>query len=63
MNDGRNGGEVNLVAGGRCSAVLKRATPTAFLRGDRDGKRPGPATLWADYFPSAAEPPLHREAK
>jgi hypothetical protein len=31
--------------------------------GDRDGKRPGPATLWADYFPSAAEPPLHREAK
>jgi hypothetical protein len=31
--------------------------------GDRDGKRPGPAMAAAGYFPSAAEPPLHREAK
>jgi hypothetical protein len=33
------------------------------LRGRSGSKRPGPATLWADYFPSAAEPPLHRETK
>jgi len=32
-------------------------------RGRSGGKQPGPATLWADYFPSAAEPPLHRETK
>lgn len=25
------------------------------LRGRSGGKRPGPATLWADYFPAAAE--------
>ena len=25
------------------------------LRGRSGGKRPGPATSWADYFPSAAE--------
>jgi len=33
------------------------------LRGRSGGKRSGPTTLKADYFPSAAEPPLHREAK
>jgi hypothetical protein len=33
------------------------------LRGRSGSQRPGPATLWADYFPSAAKPPLHRETK
>ncbi len=32
-------------------------------RGRSDQKRPGPATSGTDYFPPAAEPPLHREAK
>ena len=33
------------------------------LRGRSGGKRSGPAMAVADYFPSAAEPPLHRETK
>jgi hypothetical protein len=41
----------------------ERTASTAFLEGDRGGKRPGPAMASSRLFSVGGKPPLHREAK
>ena len=45
------------------SFIVGEVRPDGLLRGRSGIRLLGQATLGADYFPSAAEPPLHREAK
>ena len=47
----------------RLSFGSERTAPTAFLEGDRGGKRSGPAMASGRLFSVGGEPPLHREAK